>query len=151
MDSDIDDSVTLFDVDAENLISAVNRALSESKLDVNQIIPIYYQAMTVTSLGKVLQEKITASSENETYSIVSEKIVKTQTFISEKFDSDLHKQTMSYLTNFVAEISEKLQYDNSSEKSKEQIESDAKMYDVLRQTMSTKEFVEQYEKELSND
>ena len=144
----IDDSVTLFDVDAENLVSAVNHMLSEPVLDVNQIIPIYYQVMTVTSLGKVLQEKIAVSSEIEKYSIVSEKIVKTQNFIFEKFDSDLHKQTLSYLTNSIAEISEKLQSDNSSEKSKEQIESDAKMYDVLRQTMSTKEFVEQYEKGL---
>ena len=148
MGSDIDDSVALFDVDAENLISTVNHVLSESTLDVNQIIPIYYQVMTVTSLGKVLQEKITASSEIEKYSIVSEKIVKTQNFISEKFDSDLHKQTLSYLTNSIADVSEKLQFDNSSEKSKAQIESDAKMYDILRQTMSTKEFVAQYEKGL---
>ncbi len=151
MGSDMDDSVALFDVDAENLISAVNHALSESKLDVNQIIPIYYQVLTVTSLGQVLKDKIAASSENEKYSIISEKIVNTQTFISEKFDSDLHKQTLSYLANSIAEISEKLQSDNSSEKSKEQIESDAKMYDVLRQTMSTKEFVEQYEKGLPDD
>ena len=148
MGSDIDDSVMLFDIDAENLISTVNHVLSESSLDVAQIIPIYYQVMTVTSLGKVLQEKITASSDIEKYSMVSEKIVKTQNFIFEKFDSDLHKQTQSYLANSIAEISEKLQSDNSSEKSKEQIESDAKMYDILRQTMSTKEFVEQYEKGL---
>ena len=144
----IDDSIMLFDVDAENLVSAVNHMLSESVLDVNQIIPIYYQVMTVTSLGKVLQEKIAVFFEIEKYSIVSEKIVKTQNFISEKFDSDLHKQTLSYLAHSIAEISEKLQSDNSSEKSKEQIESDAKMYDVLRQIMSTKEFVEQYEKGL---
>ena len=44
-----------------------------------------------------------------------------------------------------------LQFENSGEKSKEQIESNAKLFEELRQTMSTKEFVEQYENGISHD
>ncbi len=36
-------------------------------------------------------------------------------------------------------------------KSKEEIENEAKKYEKLRQMMSTKEFVEQYDKGLSHD
>jgi hypothetical protein len=51
----------------------------------------------------------------------------------------------------IQKLTKNLQSEPSGEKSKEQIESDAKLFDELRQTMSTKEFVEQYETGLSHD
>jgi hypothetical protein len=44
-----------------------------------------------------------------------------------------------------------LQSRDSEQKSKEDTENDAKLYEELRQKMSTKEFVEQYDKGLSHD
>jgi len=40
---------------------------------------------------------------------------------------------------------------NSEQKSKETIENEAKLYEKLREIMSTKEFVKQYDSGLSND
>jgi hypothetical protein len=48
-------------------------------------------------------------------------------------------------------LTKNLQSGNSGDKSKEKIESDAKLFEELRQKMSTKEFVEQYDHGLSND
>jgi hypothetical protein len=48
-------------------------------------------------------------------------------------------------------LTKNLQSRNSNEKSKEQIESDAKLFEELRQNMSTKEFVEQYDYGIAND
>ncbi len=58
---------------------------------------------------------------------------------------------MIQLTNSLADTTKSLQSDNTLEKSKEVIETEAKLYDKLRQTMSTREFVEQYDQGLSHD
>ena len=58
---------------------------------------------------------------------------------------------MEKLSFSIQKLTKNLQSENSGEKSKEQIELDAKLFDELRQTMSTKEFVEQYENGLSHD
>jgi len=44
-----------------------------------------------------------------------------------------------------------LQSINSEHKSKETIENEAKLYEKLREIMSTKEFVKQYDAGISND
>jgi hypothetical protein len=44
-----------------------------------------------------------------------------------------------------------LKSNTGKEKTKEIIESEAKLYEKLRMTMSTKEFVEQYDQGLSHD
>jgi hypothetical protein len=80
-----------------------------------------------------------------------EKIRQTEKLISERFDSIIHPKIMETLSTSIQELSDNLQSGNSGEKSKEQTELDAKLFDELRQTMSTKEFVEQYENELSHD
>ena len=58
---------------------------------------------------------------------------------------------LAKISSLIQEMTKNLQSGNSGEKSKEQIESDAKLFEELRQTMSTKEFVEQYENGLSHD
>jgi hypothetical protein len=80
-----------------------------------------------------------------------EKIQQTEKLISERFDSIIHPKIMETLSTSIQKLSDNLQSRNPDEKSKEQTELDAKLFDELRQTMSTKEFVEQYENELSND
>lgn len=148
MDSGIIDSFCIFDSDAQKLTSSVNDALGISELDVDQIIPLYYQVMTVKSLGEMLLKKLSDSGE-DVFKI--KKIIQTHEFISEKFDLGLHVSVQKQLADSINKISEQLRSDNSTEKSRDEIESEAKMYDVLRQIMSTKEFVEQYQKGLSYD
>ncbi len=58
---------------------------------------------------------------------------------------------MEKLVNSIQATTENLQSDSSIQKSKDDIENEAKLYEELRQKMSTKEFVEQYDKGLSHD
>ena len=80
-----------------------------------------------------------------------EKISNVENFISEKFNSIIHPKIMKNITNSVSKITKDLQSLNSNQKSKETIENEAKLYEKLRETMSTKEFVKQYDVGLSND
>jgi len=58
---------------------------------------------------------------------------------------------MRQIANSITDTTKSLQSKNTLEKSKDEIESEAKLYETLRQTMSTKEFVEQYDEGLSHD
>ena len=58
---------------------------------------------------------------------------------------------MKNITNSISNITGNLQSLNSEQKSKETIENEAKLYEKLREIMSTKEFVKQYDSGLSND
>jgi len=80
-----------------------------------------------------------------------EKIQESENLISEKFNSIIHPKILQKLSTTIQELTKNLQSRNSNEKSKEQIESDAKLFEELRQNMSTKEFVEQYDYGIAND
>jgi len=82
---------------------------------------------------------------------LTDKINQTEKQISEKFNSVIHPKIMESLSRTILELTKNLQSVNSGERSKEQTKSDAKLFDELRQIMSTKEFVEQYENGLSDD
>jgi hypothetical protein len=58
---------------------------------------------------------------------------------------------MENLEKSIQSATQNLQSGNSEQKSKEDIQNETKLYEELRQTMSTKEFVEQYDKGLSHD
>jgi hypothetical protein len=58
---------------------------------------------------------------------------------------------MEHITNSISDITGNLQSINSEQKSKETIETEAKLYEKLREIMSTKEFVKQYDAGLSHD
>jgi hypothetical protein len=58
---------------------------------------------------------------------------------------------MKNIANSISNITRNLQSLNSEQKSKETIENEAKLYEKLREIMSTKEFVNQYDSGLSND
>ena len=102
--------------------------------------------MNVSSMATML--KVQADSEPKE---LIEKIKQTEKLVSERFDCTIHPKIMEHLSATIRELTKHLQSGNSGEKSKEQTESDAKLFEKLRQTMSTKEFVEQYEKGLSHD
>ena len=81
----------------------------------------------------------------------NDKILYAEKFISEKFNSIIHPKIMKHITNSISGIASNLQSLNSEQKSKETIENEAKLYEKLREIMSTKEFVKQYDAGMSHD
>ena len=71
------------------------------------------------------------------------KILNTEKFISDKFNSDIHPKIIQSITHSISDITGNLQSLNSEQKSKETIENEAILYEKLREIMSTKEFVQQ--------
>ena len=138
--------IELFIIEFEKLENLANQINSENELDVNQIVEIYYQITNVSSLIEVMRQQIDKSDLSS-----FEKISNAENFISEKFNSTIHPKIMSNISNSVLEITKNLQSLNSEQKSKETIENEAKLYEKLRELMSTKEFVKQYDAGLSND
>ena len=88
---------------------------------------------------------------SEIPSTLIEKIESTENLIRTTFNTDLHPMFLSHLNNYVQEIMTNLKSNKEKEKTQEIIEQEAKLYEKLRETMSTKEFVEQYDKGLSHD
>ena len=102
--------------------------------------------MNVSSMVTMLKEQT-----NSKPSHLLSQIQETEKMISEKFDSIVHPKILAKISATIQELTKNLQSVNPGEKSKEQIESDAKLFEELRQTMSTKEFVEQYEQGIFHD
>ena len=144
---DSNDVSKMFHVESEKLENLINHA-TISELSIHEIVETYYQIMNVSTMSTVLKQQLEDSDENNP---LINKIKETQKFISEKFDLNLHPSIMNQLTNSLAETTKTLQSKNTIKKPKDDIETDAKLYEKLRQTMSTKEFVEQYEQGLFHD
>ena len=138
--------IELFTLEFEKLENLVNQINSENELPVNKIVEIYYQITNVSSMIEVMKQQIDKSDLSS-----FEKISNAENFISEKFNSTIHPKIMNNIENSISEITKDLQSLNSDQKSKETIENEAKLYEKLREIMSTKEFVKQYDAGLSDD
>jgi len=141
-----DDISQMFDDESQKLESLISTADSETDLKIHEIVETYYHVMNVSSMVTMLKEQ--AKSEPES---LMDKIQVTEKLISEQFNSNVHLKIMKKLSASIQETTKKLQSGNTGEKSKEEIESEAKLFEELRQKMSTREFVEQYDKGLSHD
>ena len=124
----------------QNLIDTAN---AKTDMSVNEIVETYYQIMNVSSMAAMIKQQ-TKSEE------LLDKIQETEKLIS-KFDSNTHPKILTRLSTSVQEMTKTLRSENSTEKSKEEIESSARLFEELRQKMSTKEFVQQYETGISHD
>ena len=143
-----DEIFQIFVNESNKLESIVLDALSKSDLSVSEIIQAYYQTTNVNSLAQMLMTQLENNSDGGGSDSNLSKIKQTQKFISEKFDQNLHPFITKYLTDSIADMTKQLQSSTPSDKSKEDIENEAKTYEQLREMMSTKEFVEQYDKGL---
>lgn len=141
-----DDLIILFSEEFEKLKKLLDQMNPDNELTVNQIVEVYYQITNVSSLTEVIKQQLDDSD-----STSFEKISNAQNFISENFNSTIHPKIMKNIDDSISEITKNLQSLNSDEKSKETIENEAKLYEKLREFMSTKEFVMQYNAGLSND
>jgi len=141
-----EDIFQMFDSESKKLQNLIDTANSKTNINIHEIVETYYQVINVSSMATMLKQY--ADSEP---SYLLSKIQETEKMISEKFDSIIHPKILAKISLSIQEMTKNLQSGNSGEKSKEQIESDAKLFEELRQTMSTKEFVEQYEDGISHD
>jgi hypothetical protein len=139
-----DDISQMFDGESQKLNNLISTANSKTDLSIHEIVETYYQVMNISSMATMLKEQ--AESES-----LLDKIQVTEKLISKQFNSDIHPKIMEKLSVSIQETTKKLQSGNTGEKSKEEIESEAKLFEELRQKMSTREFVEQYDKGLSHD
>ena len=140
------DLIELFIIEFEKLENLANQINSGNELLVNQIVEIYYQITNVSSMIEVMKQQIDKSDLSSL-----EKISNAENFISEKFNFIVHPKIMTNIENSISAITKNLQSLGSEQKSKETIENEAKLYEKLREIMSTKEFVKQYDAGLSND
>ena len=141
-----DDISQMFDAEFLKLQNLISIADSKSDLSVHEIVETYYQVMNVSSMSTMLKEQIESQPDP-----LLNKIQIIDKFISEQFNSNIHPRIMKTLSTSIKETTEKLQSGNTDKKSKEEIESEAKLFEELRQKMSTREFVEQYNKGLYDD
>ena len=134
-----EDISQMFENESQKLENLFDTADSKTDMNIHEIVETYYQVMNVSSMVTMLKQQ--ADSEPKEF---LEKIKQTEKLISERFDSSIHPKILKNLSTIIQEFTKNLQSGNSGKKSKEQTESDAKLFDELRQIMSTKEFVEQY-------
>ena len=146
MDS-IDDISSMFHIESEKLENLINYATTKSELSVHEIIETYYQIMNVSSMITMLKPQIDVDGHKS----FLEKIQETEKMVSEKFNSNIHPKIVEILAKSIQDTTKNLGSEASEQKSKEDTENEAKLYEELRQKMSTKEFVEQYDKGLSHD
>jgi hypothetical protein len=137
----------MFTSESDKLENLVNMVIPDNTLSVHQIVEVYYQITNVSSMIAVMKQQLDQTADSASL----EKILNTEKFISDKFNSHLHLKIMQSITNSISEITLNLQSLNSEQKSKETIENEAKLYEKLREIMSTQEFVKQYDSGLSDD
>ena len=151
--SSITETTDLFYSESRKLEDIVNQSLKNSEvLSLSEIIGVYYQVINVSSLAKFLRQGLEGIKNAEENKLLLIRIQEIEKHIGEKFDANLHPLIMSNLKNSVENFIKKLKNmtTNQPEKTKEDLGNQAKMYEELRQIMSTKEFVEQYNNGLEN-
>ena len=146
---DMVNSLELLDSEFEKFQTIIDSISKNSKKMIPDIVSLYFQATMVETLSKKLRQDI-VESDPQTY---LEKINKIQKYVDENFSKSLHPEILSQLINSIQESTDnlKLLEQNSEEKTKEIIENEAQLYKELRELMSTKQFVEQYESGIKND
>ncbi len=152
--SSITETTDLFYSESSKLEDIVSQSLKNSEaLSLSEIIGAYYQVINVTSLVKFLRQNLEGIKNAEENKLLLTRIQEIEKYISEKFDVNLHPLIMSNLEKSVENSIKKLKNmtTNQPEKTKEDLGNQAKMYEELRQIMSTKEFVDQYNKGLGNN
>ena len=146
---DMVNSLELLDSEFEKFQTIIDSISKNSKKMIPDIVSLYFQATMVETLSKKLRQDI-VESDQQTY---LEKINKIQKYVDENFSKSLHPEILSQLINSIQESTDNLKLldQNSEQKTKEIIENEAQLYKELRELMSTKQFVEQYESGIKND
>jgi hypothetical protein len=151
--SAFNETIDLFNSESNKLQDGITQSLKNSeKLSIREIINVYYQVINVISLAKFLRQNCNGIKNTEESKPLLIRLQEIEQYIDENFNKNLHLLIISNLKNSIENSMKKLKdmTANPSEKTKEEIENQAKMYKKLRQIMSTKEFVDQYNNGLDN-
>ena len=147
-----EESSNIFYTESNQLQDVIGTTTKSEKLTISEIVQTYYQVMKVSSISKLLKESFKWSTDPKHQELIH-KIHGVQKQIAEEFDIKLHPIIVSQLTDSIQKHTDNLQSlaKETSQKSKEVIETEANQYKELRELMSTKEFVIQYENGLKDD
>ncbi|MDP6303077.1 MAG: hypothetical protein QF657_00740 [Candidatus Nitrosopelagicus sp.] len=149
---DMMNSLDLLNSEFEKLQNIIESITKNSEKMIPDIISLYYQVTMVQTFSKKLSSDIESIETSEQQKFLN-KIDEIQKFITENFTKSLHPEILSQLVTSIQNSTDSLKQlgENSEQKTKETIENEALLYKKLRELMSTKEFVEQYEIGLNND
>lgn len=136
----LDEISAMFRAESVKLQNLINN-ITPSELSVPEIVDTYYQIMNVSSMIVMIKQ---LEKHKELLPTISE----TERIISEKFNSQIHPKILDYLSKSIQDTMNSIQSTTTTHKSIEDIENDAKRFEALREKMSTREFVEQYDKGL---
>ena len=145
-------SLDLLNSEFEKLQNIIESITKNSEKTIPDIISLYYQVTMVQTFSKKLSSDIESIEKSEQQKFLN-KIDEIQKFVTENFSKSLHPDILSQLVTSIQNSTDSLKQlgENSEQKTKETIENEALLYKKLRELMSTKEFVEQYEIGLNND
>ena len=139
--------IDMFNSESSKLEEIVNQALKKFEdLSLAEIIETYYQIINVAALVKLLRQNFEDEKNSEKRKSLLTRIQEMERYIVEKFDGNLHPLIMAKLKNLIENSMKNLNdmTPNQGDKTKEEVENQGKTYEKLRQIMSTKEFVDQY-------
>tara|TARA_B100000003_G_scaffold204103_1_gene215569 strand:- start:436 stop:894 length:459 start_codon:yes stop_codon:yes gene_type:complete len=144
------ETLELFTSESEKLQKIIDSIPKTSEKKLSDIINLYYQVTMVQTLAKKIKSDLKSPTENQN---LFDEINKTEEYLNEKFSKSLHPEILSELTSSIQVSTDNLKRlgQNSEQKTKETIEKEALLYKELRELMSTKEFVEQYETGIKDD
>ena len=151
-DSSIENSLQLVTSELEKLRKTIESISKINEKSISDIINLYYQAAVVQTLAKKLKNDFESSTTFEHKKLL-DKIEEIEKYLIDNFTKSLHPEILTQLTNSIQNYTESLKSlgQNSEQKTKETIEKEALLYKKLRELMSTKEFVEQYEIGINDD
>ena len=146
---DVGNSLELLDSEFEKFQKLMDFIPKNSEKIIPDIVNLYFQATMVETLSKKLKEDISGSEQQKHL----EKINTIQKYVDENFSKSLHPEILSQLVNSIQQYTDNLKLlgQSTEEKTKEIIENEARLYKELRELMSTKEFVEQYDAGIKDD
>ena len=149
---DMMNSLDLLNSEFEKLQNIIESITKNSEKMIPDIISLYYQVTMVQTFSKKLSSDIESIETSDQQKFLN-KIDEIQKFVTENFSKSLHPDILSQLVTSIQNSTDSLKQlgENSEQKTKETIENEALLYKKLRELMSTKEFVEQYEIGLNND
>ena len=144
------ETLELFTSESEKLQKIIDSIPKTSEKKISDIINLYYQVTMVQTLAKKIKSDLKSPTENQN---LFDEINKTEEYMNEKFSKSLHPEILSELTSSIQVSTDNLKKlgQDSEQKTKETIEKEALLYKELRELMSTKEFVEQYETGIKDD
>ena len=151
-DSSIENSLQLITSELGKLQQTIEAISKINEKSIPDIINLYYQAAVVQTLAKKLKNDFEPSDKSKHKKLL-DKIEEIEKYLIDNFTKSLHPEILTQLTNSIQNSTENLKTlgQNSEQKTKETIENEALLYKQLRELMSTKEFVTQYEIGLKDD